>query len=290
MRKFLATIAAASLFVVPTHGAPREPTGKWVVDFGEDQCVAVLPFGSEDDPEMLVIKPIPSGNHVQIGMVVDGRKRNASVVTGEVRINGTTRNAQLLSYGTSTKKRVYRFLVPGTIDSIGAMERLAMDLPDETLDLVIPQMAQVSSNLAECMRGLRLYWNIDGDGVAASAQGDVREVFSYRDYPSQAFDERESGIARAFLLIDEEGKVADCTLSAFAGNVILATQTCAILRERVEMEPARNAEGEAVRHYYVTPRIHWQMENSRKDMREYTAEMDRLEDVDGNCIEFEGTC
>lgn len=292
MRKSIAAFVSAALLMTPlaaAQDAPRAHTGKWIVDFAESQCVAALDYGEPGDPEMLLFKVIPSGNHVQVAMVSDGRKFKAKVKRGEIRVNGSKREAQLLHYGTTKNKTVYRFLMPGTVDSIASIERIELDLPGIDYDLAIPQMDEISKVLGQCLVSLREYWNVDNGKIAVGPQGDVRTIFSSRDYPAQAFRDKESGIARAFLLIDEEGKVADCTISAFAGNVLFATQTCAVMVDRLEMEPARDAEGNAVRSSYGTPSIRWIIQGGTP-MDELQAEMDRLTDAAGNCIEFGGTC
>lgn len=277
---------ALALMAQPADAAvlePREPSGRWVVDFGESQCVASLAYGEEGEKDYLTFKPIPTGTDVQIAMIVDGKSRRAGVEDYPLRINGVTQRAQLLRYGTSDKK-VYRYLVNIPVRELAAIERIQMDVPRQNFDLIVPKMGDIASVLGECMDSLRTYWNVGADIVEEPARGDVRAVFSANDYPAAALSANESGMARAFLLVDEKGKVADCTLSAFVGNVILAAQSCAVIMERAEFEPARDKDGNAVRTSFHTPRIAWMVPSSRVSMQDLSNELTKLEDSNANCL------
>ncbi|WP_260482221.1 energy transducer TonB [Sphingomicrobium flavum] len=279
---------ALALMAQPASAAalePREPSGRWVVDFGESQCVASLAYGEGEEKDYLTFKPVPTGTDVQIAMIVDGKSKRVDVDEYPLRINGVDQRAQLLRYGTSGKK-VYRYLVNMPVRELAAIERIEIDVPRQNFDLVVPKMGDIATVLGECMDSLRTYWNVGTDTVTEPAQGDVRSVFSSDDYPAEAFRANESGVARAYLLVDEKGKVADCTLSAFVGNVILAAQSCAVIMDRAQFTPARDKDGNAVRTSFHTPSIAWVMPSSRVTLSELNAELSKLQDANANCLDF----
>ena len=86
---FAATILLAILSESPGLAAPRVPTGKWVVDFDDAQCVATRNYGSDQNPLLLVLKQPPGGDVMQIGVIrKTGRSSKYSdQVDGRVRID-----------------------------------------------------------------------------------------------------------------------------------------------------------------------------------------------------------
>ena len=92
------------------------------------------------------------------------------------------------------------------------------------------------------------------------AKTDLSRYFSSDDYPSNAIDARDDGIVRVVLLIDEKGRVADCTLTKASGVAALDAQTCAVARERVRYKPALDPQGVPRRDVGVTS-ITWRMPN-----------------------------
>lgn len=287
--RFFSILAAFALVAQPGTASamaePRAPTGKWNVDFGKSQCVAILPFADGDDEEFLAIKPIPTGTHVTFAMVVDGKKRSAKVSDYALHINGIEQPSQLLHYGTDTKKKIYRYLVNIPVRELAAIERLTLEVPGKDFDLAVPQMGDIANVLKACMDDLRVYWNIVDGEVATGPRGNLNGLIGPDDYPADAWKEQESGIVRVFLLVDEEGDVADCTVSAYVGNFSLANQTCALLSSRAKFNPALDSEGNATRGHFVQS-FRWQMAGSRRTLDQLAAEMRKLQDANADCIEY----
>jgi len=61
------------------------------------------------------------------------------------------------------------------------------------------------------------------------------------------------------LLIDEEGKVADCTVTETSGVASLDAQSCAIVKERAKFKPATGLDGKPSKSSYFQ-RISWRLE------------------------------
>lgn len=60
------------------------------------------------------------------------------------------------------------------------------------------------------------------------------------------------------ILIDEKGKVADCTVTQTSGLAALDSQTCFIITSRAKFVPAVGADGNPAKHS-MSPRIQWKM-------------------------------
>lgn len=287
--RIFATLAGLAMIIQPSSAAafdePRAPTGKWTVDFGESQCVAILPYEDGGSEEHLAIKPVPTGTHVTFAMIVDGSKRSARVSDYSLQINGVEQPSQLLHYGTDAKKKVYRYLINSPVRELAAIERLTLEVPGKDYDLVVPQMEGIAQVLDACMDDLRDHWNIDNGKIETGPRGNLNGLIGPDDYPADAWKEKESGIVRVFLLVDEAGDVADCTVSAYVGNFSLANQTCALLSSRAKFNPAVDSEGNVIRGFR-TQRFRWYMTESRRTLEQLDADMRKLEDANADCLDF----
>lgn len=76
------------------------------------------------------------------------------------------------------------------------------------------------------------------------------------NYPEDARDRGEQGSVAAMLSIAPTGAVEQCRIMRSSGSTRLDTATCALARDKVRLEPARNAEGVAVSGSFVL-RMRW---------------------------------
>lgn len=67
-----------------------------------------------------------------------------------------------------------------------------------------------------------------------------------RNYPGEARMRHEEGRAYYHADVDVTGRVAICRITRSSGSRSLDEATCAILRDRVAYDPARDAEGRAI--------------------------------------------
>ena len=108
------------------------------------------------------------------------------------------------------------------------------------------------------------------DSVPHGPWGDVRGVFTVDDYPSKSLMLEEQGTIRAALSVDAGGKIVDCEIEQSSGFDRLDETTCAILLERVTMNPARDKDGEAIAGNYITPPIRWEIPSTPYDNMLFT--------------------
>ena len=93
----------------------------------------------------------------------------------------------------------------------------------------------------------------------ASAQGDVRGLFSVDDYPSRALRNGDTGTARAELTIGTNGRVSGCRIVQSTGSSALDDATCKVLTRRARFNPATDSTGAKVQGSYTTPAIRWEL-------------------------------
>ena len=252
---------------------PLQPTGKWVVSYSVSQCVAYRDYGTAEAPLRLLIKAPAIGDVFQLTIQSKLLVRSlaAEQIIGSWHINDDS----------STQVSTLRMqLGRSPVQSLTFnLDRTALHLPTGSAPLVLTAgilshqqgflvsgMPAVFAALDTCVLSLRKDWNVMPDLMTAwtdtsaaptlanapptptadgglHAQGRVASVFSSDDYPFTALDRSQSGIAKALVLIDETGKVADCTLLKSSGVALLDAQTCSVLQERMRYRPATDRSG-----------------------------------------------
>ncbi|WP_343346365.1 hypothetical protein WJT74_02295 [Sphingomicrobium sp. XHP0239] len=264
---------------------PLQPDGQWEVNFGERACVAARKFRDADEDAVTVFfKPAAHLRSMEVVSIVDGYRRDAQGGKGSVQFAGQRHDAKLIRYGDRESDSVVtRFTVPLRAEDLSEASEMVLDTEWDRLSMPLSRIDEVSGLLADCVEKLRILYNVDGSGLtdgprggADGAKGDVRSLFRSTDYPSRSMRAGVGGMARAFLLIDEEGKAVDCSLSAYGGDPLILAQTCAILLERARFEPATDANCFPTRGSYFTPTITWRMQGKGDTGQ---AEFDEMEAI-----------
>ena len=283
MRWSLALCAVVSMIVADPVSAsePRQPTGKWVVNFDFAQCIATRNYGSDQKPLYLVLKAPPLGEVLQIGVVRTGQFADARQIDGELAFDELPAiRTNLLEYGVrELKQRALIVNLPlqnlapmRTAKSLTIRAREEVHVIGSRINQVsagaderfaLTNMAPLLKTLERCVGDLRKAWNItDPTNVSSPlkerARGDLAQFFSNDDYPAIAIIQGQSGIVVFALLVDETGKVADCTVTATSGVASLDAQTCAALRTRAKLAPAVGANGKPAKDAIIG-RIRWVM-------------------------------
>lgn len=97
----------------------------------------------------------------------------------------------------------------------------------------------------------------DGPRRARSTQS-LASWVSDSDYPADALASGAEGTVAFRLVVDPEGRVADCKIEQSSGHASLDARTCVVMTERARFHPARNAAGQFVIDT-VRSRIRWVM-------------------------------
>src|SRR5688500_2932657 len=92
---------------------PRRPTGRWVVDFDDAQCVASRNYGTAEKPLHLVLKAPPLGNVIQMGVIRSGEGQAvAKQLDAQVAIDGRAPlRTNLITFAVQ-KRRAFMFNFP----------------------------------------------------------------------------------------------------------------------------------------------------------------------------------
>ena len=266
-RFILAALALSAILARPVAAAPVQPTGKWVVDFAPSQCTAVRDYGTVDRPLALVLKPSVIGDVMTVAIVRGG----ASPAIGEhsviIRLDqGPSFPASLLAFSPkSGKQRVEMINLP--LETFSAVRRSTLLAIAGTgvasRSFALSGMVPLMKAMDACLADLQQLWNVSEVARAQLKQApmskkSLAKLFDSRDYPSGALNSRQSGSLAFALLIDETGKIADCTVIATSGVATLDSQSCAVVKERAVFDPAVGSDGKPAKSA-VIQRIRWEM-------------------------------
>ena len=269
MKKFaLAALSIAALIrpaIAEAADGTRAPTNKWTVDFGERQCLASRNYGSAASPLFLALKAPAVGDVVAVMIVRPGQDtRFAQQGDALIGLDGKRilNKSALLVTSQETKQRVMRMILSAEeFDEFARANAADFKIRGEVDEkLALSQMPGMAKTLRNCIAALRTHWNIGApDGpplLRQGAMGNLQGIFSSDDFPNIAMNKDQGGTVRVSLLIDESGKVADCTVVESSGAASLDSQSCYVITKRAQFKPALGLDGRAARSS-LTQRITW---------------------------------
>jgi len=242
--------------------SPLQPTGPWKVNYSAIQCVATRDYGSELRPLTLIFKPSFDGSIMHIDIISSGFQLPHEV-TVKMRFGSPDpKEVNALAFSDArTKMRVLSLSVP-IVEfrmSIGA-NSLDIESSPTTASFALSQTGPVLAELDKCLSELQHYWGLSqGERPIYSvpARGDLRNIFTEKDYPAEAVHHGLEGSAQFLLLVDENGKVIGCDVVKPSGIPVFDAMGCAVMQERAKFSPARDANGKPMRSAVTTPPVVW---------------------------------
>lgn len=269
-RVLAATMIVSAIASTAIAAEPLQPTSKWIVDFDEAQCVASRNYGDKDRPLYLTFKSPAVGESMQMAVIRPAG--SATPEPEEKRGLLALGNAEPLKIGVlavtvkKTKQRFFR--VNLSADQIAALRNsktISLSAGGELHEtFVVDEVPALLKVMDNCVVDLRKVWNAsNGDGQPPSkqrsARGNLQAVFKPEDYPADAMFDGVGGTAKFVVLIDENGKVADCTIVETSGIASLDAQSCGIIQTRVTFKPAIGLDGKPTKDTW-SQRVTWRVE------------------------------
>jgi TonB family protein len=249
-----------------TAAAPLEPTGKWWLDYDEAQCIASRDYGSLGDPLGIGFKPSPKGGIMRILVIRNGSYIVADKYPVSIQFDDQpAMRMHALQYAETQKKmRVMSINVPrSVIDANRQAKSLTISTAGFKKSFALSDVPPLLVELDKCLVDLRLIWNIDKEGsVSASAipKEDLSKIFSPTDYPRSAIEGRDQGTVETVILVDEAGKIRDCSVETSSEIPTLDTMSCYVFQQRAEFSPAIGASGQPIKSGF-SQRITWRIEH-----------------------------
>ena len=255
---------------IPASAAPQplHSSEKWVVNFDDVECFASRAYGAGDDSLVLTLKTPPQGEVVQLTVIERGESgRYARQLQAAIAIDGrpVLQTTALAFAADNPDRRVYRLNIPASaLAAMTSARTLSVAAGDDLeASFALDDLDRVSSLLERCVTGLRSAWNIQLEGSAIpvlrqEAQGDIARLFNRHVYPDVALRSDQGGTTTVAILIDERGRVADCTVVGTSGAALLDAQSCAIIREQARFKPAMGLNGNPAKSSLLQ-RITWRV-------------------------------
>lgn len=244
-----------------------QPVRPWVVDYDAAECNAQRGYGDAAKPIFFALRPSPWGNSYELLIVRKERgPEYAEEVNGWVDFGNGPIKAWVLHYGLKgdSPLNTMQFRISSNdVWKAASATQVTFRIDGKPqISFALFAFQKVLSNLHTCNVDLRRYWNMteaDQKNVVAPAQGDIRHLFSWHDYPDEAMYRSQEGTAQFLLFIDEKGKVAACHVVKPSGIPVFNGMGCQVIRQRAKFKAAVGPDGKPVRSSVVTPPITWQL-------------------------------
>lgn len=264
-RAFGVVVALSTVVGQPVaSGEPLQPTGKWLAEFADNECVLSRSYGTPDHAQTLAFKRSPMETDMQVILLLESKRQDrdhgpAQVVFGQQSFAG--------NYGGdySGAKSLRRLTIDLDEVSPGAPETASLvkvDIPGEAQKTFsVPGFRTALHILDQCVEDLGIEWGFSAEAQhrlaePAKAVRELQGVFSPNDYPSDAVKDDASGRVRVGLLIDQSGRIAKCKILVASGHSSLDETTCRILKLRARFRPAKDIDGKPIPGA-VTQTIDW---------------------------------
>jgi TonB family protein len=264
--KTLLALWLATTSVAVSAAPPRLPSGKWVVNFTDRQCVATRVYPSAGKPLYLLLKAPPLGEVMQIAIMQEAHGRGAEQVDAIVQVDDRPelQTSALAIKPKGSKLRTHLInLSLADFEPMRRAGRVSIRTPGLNETFALTALTPVLAGIERCLATLKSTWNVSSDGreshLSKPATADVRGVFTSADYPSSAIHANKSGTSHLAILVDETGKVADCMVVQTSGAASLDAKSCALVTERARFGPALNLSGQPVR-ASLLQRVSWRVE------------------------------
>lgn len=228
-----------------------QPSGKWVVEWSDARCTAQISFVEDGRTVTLFLKAPPKDESFQLSLVDKGINADPSIVDTQLAIGtGLREKFTMLVFGKKPFRVRQINLTASQIGQLRSATSVTADSGKGLQNYQLTQLPQVVAQLEKCRTDLLAAWNGDKAGrerVKTPFQGSLVKLFDDEDYPVVALRKDQSGSVEMMLLIDETGKVADCSVTATSGVAALDGQSCAIVTLRSKLKPAMDQQGKPMR-------------------------------------------
>lgn len=262
-----AAAVAVGLIAHAGPAAAATPISDWKIESSDARCVAVRQYGSAEAPVTLAIKAPVEGDALQLAVLRSGRQPAAIQRKATLTLDGKKFEPSALSYPVAGLKRKEAHLLNLDTDVAGAFRAAGtahISVQRGVSDtFALSPATQVWKDLQGCVDRLRNTWNAVDDRpsrIATEAIGDLQQAFKVSDYPLSMVRAENMGTVGFALLIDETGKVRDCTVTNTSSFAVFDSRSCGIIIERAKFEPARDPMGKAVKSSRYQ-RVTWRLEN-----------------------------
>lgn len=252
--RVLACAALLSTAGTAVAAEPKQPTGKWVAEFADHQCILSRAYGAPNEVLILAFQKLPMRPGVELN-VLKTDKRTAPGY-GRARVGflkGSSVEAAFGAYRVGPKvRKISVGIEDESYRSAAETGTVSLSIPKEIEEsFAVPGFGPALKVLDQCVVNLGEAWGISKDqqtlvGRLAKVI-EPEALFDSNDYPDRALKEDASGKTIVRYVVDEAGRSSDCVVLKSSGNKSLDLATCSKLLQRARFEPALDLQGRPMR-------------------------------------------
>jgi TonB family protein len=258
MALFMMTAATAA---ADSANVLHQPTGKWTVEYGKDQCLLSRAYGTDTKPLILTFERLPLSSKVGVYVLRKGASRDRR--DGDAVVNAGAKSDAEARYSAYTPTKTGLRLVDVEVNAelLDAAEQagsIHVQVPREVDEsFAVPRLEPAVRALDDCVLDLGRLWGFSIEQQKLMKQASepavpLEELFDSADYPWKAMINEEMGRAKVLLPIDKLGRPMSCTLTRSTGSKTLDEATCMLLMKRASFHPAIDQDGQPMQGLYVT--------------------------------------
>jgi TonB family protein len=253
----MALSALAFSSIVSAADAPKAPTGKWVAEYAEDECLLSRPYGTDSDPLILTFRQLPMQNFVRIILFKSGvQGRTQMGEKGKVAFGGEPTSGTFSAFDLAGKplRRIETNISRTRLMPALQSGVVSIDVPGEVQgDFSVPELASALDILSDCALKLGAAWGvpIEQQERMKTPPKLLKMAFDAFDYPSSALKDDMSGRTEVRLTVDTRGRPVDCIPLKSTPNQAFARASCNALYRRAHFKPALDLDGKPMKSIYV---------------------------------------
>ena len=255
---------AFAIVAASVAGSASEPSRTWIVSQQPKSCLALR--ARSDDRLGLAIRTRPFWLYSEVLILAPKAGNVAAYVPITISVpparHGVPPRARVIETAQSTDRVLIVSITGEQLDAAIGAGSLTVDARRHgrhTVDL--SGAGKLPAALNECADrvadelGLKRLW-VEPPVESNDFQGLLRSS----DYPSRLIDQDRQGGLTALLEIDSRGAVAGCKAFEIEGDPGFEQAVCKVAKNRARFTPARDAKGQPVASYYLTPQIWFVLE------------------------------
>ena len=253
--RFLAITALLAFAASPAAAdpLPRQPTGKWLVDFADDLCVLQREYGTADKPLTLSFRPSPMSQQLAIYIFDEPARKPAAIVPVKIGIGPGLEPVESMLETFDPAGETFRYNSTGIARADleraaghGAVSFKARDRIDAAF--AIPELSKALAVLDECVVDLLDTWGFSRAQQQAMAKPPepvkpASEYVSPGDYPRDAIRRNEMGVNSVRFRVGTDGMPSDCQIVEASKSRALDSTICRVAM-RMRFHPAVDKAGQ----------------------------------------------
>lgn len=250
-------VSLLALFQASSPALPAKP--QWQVDEHAKFCTALLP--RRGSTPGLLIQSRPFASTPDLVFLVPRAGRFAKIVPAALSVASSNPTAPLTARiaepAGSPDRLIRTYASHEQLERAQAAGQLTISLgKGGSHSVTLPGFRKVLGALTRCEEqiakrlGLAKTW-----AVPASEKNGFQGVVRTGDYPDTMVVRDEQAGISLLLKLDRTGEIGDCRAYELVGDARWEKVVCDAVRKRARFSPARDADGNAVDSYYVSPTI-----------------------------------